>query len=346
MIYGANGYTGRLVANEAKRQGLAPVLAGRNADRVRALAFDLRLAWRAFDLGDATAAQDALADMQVVANCAGPFSATSRAMIDTCLAARTHYVDITGEIDVFVSAERRHADAKAAGIILCPGVGFDVIPTDCLAACLKQTLPDATHLALGFKGLASRSPGTARTSMEAAALGGRVRENGLIVTVPLADRTRNIDFGTGTRFAVAIPWGDVATAYFTTGIPNIETYVPTAHRSAVRMRHLNWMRPVFRVRPILAVLKHLAGRTNAGPSSRERLTGKTHVWGEARNDRGDVRTARVTTSNGYRLTVDGVLMAVRMLLARVPVGGYYTPTQLMGMRCVERLPGSSAIRIE
>ncbi len=346
MIYGANGYTGRLVAQEAKRQGLAPVLAGRNADPVRALAEELGLAWRAFDLRDSAAVRQAMADIRVVANCAGPFSATSRPMIDACLEAGTHYVDITGEIDVFVGAERRHAEAKSAGVVLCPGVGFDVIPTDCLAACLKQALPDATHLALGFKSVAARSPGTARTSMEAAALGGRVRENGAIVTVPLAKRTRDVDFGTGTKFAVAIPWGDIATAYFTTGIANIETYVPASRRSAARMRRLNWVRPLLRVRPFLALLKHMAGRANAGPTPKERLTGKTRVWGEVRNGRGEVRTARVTTSNGYRLTVDGVLMAVRTLLARAPAGGYYTPTQLMGPRCVERLPGSSAIRID
>jgi short subunit dehydrogenase-like uncharacterized protein len=346
MIYGANGYTGRLIAMEAKRQGLVPVLAGRSAAPVQALAADLGLPWRAFDLRDPTAAPRALADVRVVANCAGPFSATGRPMIDACLAAGTHYVDITGEIDVFVGAEHRHPDANASGIVLCPGVGFDVIPTDCVAACLKQALPDATHLALGFKGPASRSPGTARTSVEAAATGGRVRENGVIVTVPLADRTRNINFGDGTRFAVAIPWGDVATAYFTTGIANIETYVPASPRSAQRLRRSNWLRPLLRARPLLLLAQHVAGRANAGPSPEERSTGKMHVWGEARNGRDQVRTARLTTSNGYRLTVDGVLMAVRTLQARAPEGGYYTPTQLMGPRCVERLPGSSAIAIE
>src|SRR5437773_8855645 len=148
MIYGANGYTGRLIAEEAKRQDLAPVLAGRSARAIEALARELALPYRVFDLADGSAARAALADVAVVANCAGPFSATSERMIDACLATRTHYADITGEIAVFVDAQLRHDDARAAGIVICTGVGFDVIPTDCVAACLKEALPDATQLAL------------------------------------------------------------------------------------------------------------------------------------------------------------------------------------------------------
>ena len=346
MIYGANGYTGRLIAHEAKRQGLAPVLAGRNDSEIRALGNELALAWRAFDLTDASAMRHALADIGVVANCAGPFSATSAPMIAACLDSRTHYVDITGEIDVFLAAERQHAKARAAGIVICPGVGFDVIPTDCVAVCLLEALPDARFIALGFKGLAVQSPGTARTSVEGAVRGGRVRKDGAIITVPLAHRTRMIDFGSGPRLAMTIPWGDVATAYFSTGIPNVETYIAASPGAVARMRRMNWMRPLLRLSFLQALLKRSAANAHPGPSQKQRDADKTYVWGEVRNDRGETRTARLTTSNGYRLTVDGVLMAVRTLLTHTAEGGYCTPTQLMGPRCVERLPGCSAIRIE
>src|ERR1700730_18553565 len=185
MIYGANGYTGRLVALEAKRQGLRPVLAGRRAEAIAAQARELDLPARVFDLADRRAALAALAGVAVVAHCAGPFSATSAPMIAICLQNRTHYLDITGEIDVLVAAERQHAAAHAAGIVICPGVGFDVIPTDCIAAVLKEALPNATHLVLAFdvmKSLGkSLSPGTARTMAESFKLagkrGGRVRRD-------------------------------------------------------------------------------------------------------------------------------------------------------------------------
>src|SRR5215468_2000691 len=138
MIYGANGFTGRLVAVEARRQGLQPILAGRRSGPIESLVDDLGLLARVFDLDDARAAAAALADIAVVSHCAGPFSATSAQMIGACLTSRTHYLDITGELPVFLAAQRQHADARAAGIVICPGVGFDVMPTDCLAAVLKE----------------------------------------------------------------------------------------------------------------------------------------------------------------------------------------------------------------
>ena len=344
MIYGATGYTGRLVAQDAKRQGLSPILAGRG-ETVAALAAELGLPFAVFSLSDVAATRRALDGVSVVAHCAGPFAATSAPMIDACLLARTHYVDITGEIDVFVAAQGRHNEAQAAGIVVCPGVGFDVIPTDCVAACLIEALPDATHLALGFRGGGARSPGTARTSVESLRRGARVRRDGAIVVEPWGQRTRTIDFGMGLRLAVAIPWGDVATAYFTTGIANIEVFVPASPRSVARLRRLDRIRPVLGLPPVRALLGRLAARRNFGPSQKQRESEKTWVWGEARSDDGDVRVARLTTSNGYRLTVDGVLMAVRALLVRAPGGGYFTPSQLLGARCVERLPGCSAIAI-
>ena len=346
MLYGATGFTGRLIAQEAKRQGLSPILAGRS-EAVDALAAELALPSRVFSLSDVAETRRALDGVSLVAHCAGPFAATSAPMIDACLRARTNYADITGEIDVFLAAQSRHKAAQTAGIVLCPGVGFDVIPTDCVAACLVEALPDATHLALGFNGAGARSPGTARTSIESLRLGARVRRSGAIVAEPLGHRTRSIDFGTGTKLAVAIPWGDVATAYFTTGIANIEVYVAASPHSIARMRHLDRLRPLLRVPLVRSLLGRMAARNNPGPSQKQRDSDKTWIWGEARNDRGDVRTARLTTSNGYRLTVDGVLMAVRALLARPDgAGGYFTPTQLLGARCVERLPGCSAIVIE
>ena len=345
MIYGVTGYTGELVAREARRQGLAPMLGGRGP-RVTALAAELGLPSRTFRLDDPPATRRALDGVAVVANCAGPFAATLAPMVDACLAARTHYVDITGEIDVFVAAEAQRDAARAAGIVVCPGVGFDVIPTDCVAACLAEALPDATHLALGFKGLRAMSPGTARTSVEGVRHGARLRRNGAIVAEPLGKRTRTIDFGTGPRLAMAIGWGDVATAYFTTGIANIEVYVPASARTIARLRRLAWIRPLLSTRPLRAIAAAAAARRNPGPSAKERESERTWVWGEVTNARGGVRTARVVTSNGYRLTVDGLLMAVRALLARVPEGGYYTPSQLLGARSVERLPGCSAIAVQ
>jgi short subunit dehydrogenase-like uncharacterized protein len=348
MIYGANGYTGHLVAVEARRRDLMPVLAGRHAGPIEKLAAELGLPMRVFGIEDAPAAAAAIADMAVVANCAGPFAATSAPMIDACLRSRAHYLDITGEIDVFLAAQRRHADAQAAGIVICPGVGFDVIPTDCIAALLKEALPDATHLLLAFDARGPMSPGTARTMAQSPRLGqrgGRVRRDGLIEEVPLAHSSRRIEFAGGSAIAIAIPWGDLATAWFSTGIPNIETYAVVPRAAATASRVLNWLRPLLASTPGQMLLRGLANRAS-GPSEEQLRAGRSRLWGEVRNAAGQRCTAQLETANGYRLTADGTIMAVQYLLTNAPPGGYYTPSMLLGPRCVEQLPGSTSIRVE
>jgi short subunit dehydrogenase-like uncharacterized protein len=346
LIYGANGYTGKLVAQEAKRRRMTPILAARDERAVVALAEELDLPQRVFDLTDRAAISEALANVGIVVHCAGPFAATMKPMIDACLASRAHYLDVNSEIDAFVHAEREGARAKSAKIVVCPGVGFDVLPTDCLAACLKEALPDATHLALGFQGLKEMSPGTVRTSARELCRGGRVRENGTIVRIPLASRLREIDFGDGRKFAVAIPWGDVATAYFTTGIPNIEIYIASSLRAASKLRRLERMLPLLSLPLVAPLVERIAATSGDARQHGVSASAPTFVWGEARDAKGAIRSARMTTTQGYGLAVDSILSAVNVLMSQPPAGGYYTPSQLLGSRAIERLPGSSPIAIE
>ncbi len=226
LIYGANGYTGRMIAQLAAQHGHKPIIAGRG-ESVRVLAQELGLPCKVFDLADPVIAANALQDVVLVLHCAGPFSATAAPMIQACMDARAllpRY--ITGEISVFEYAHGRHMEARERGIVVCPGVGFDVIPTDCIAAALKEALPDANQLALGFDTTSSLSPGTAKSLVEGMALGGKIRRNGRIDTVSFGYKHRNIDFGFGPKSATTIPWGDVASAHYSTGIDNIETYIP------------------------------------------------------------------------------------------------------------------------
>src|SRR5581483_2299843 len=214
MIYGANGYTGRLIAHEAAKRGLKPMLAGRNRDAVDALAGELGLSRRVFDLADPIEVARNLDGVSVVLHCAGPFSRTAAPMLDACLAVNVHYLDITGEIDVFELCHRAHARAKHQGVVVLPGSGFDVVPTDCTAAMLKQRLPDAQSLVLAFEAGGGPSPGTAKTSVEGLRNGGRARIGGELRGVPLAWKTRAFVREDGkSRTAMTIPWGDVYTAF-------------------------------------------------------------------------------------------------------------------------------------
>jgi short subunit dehydrogenase-like uncharacterized protein len=343
MIYGATGYTGALIAREAAKRGLSPILAGRSAPKVTALATQLKLKSRVFDLTDSATIENGIRGVKIVLHCAGPFSSTAAPMMAACLKTGTHYLDITGEIGVFEDAAARDAAARTAGIVICPGVGFDVIPTDCIAAALKAALPDATHLALGFDSCSGLSPGTAKTSVEGLAAGGKVRREGTIVTVPLAFKTRRIDFGDGEKLAMTIPWGDVATAYYTTGIPNIEVYIAGAPGVIASARRANWIKGIFAWRWVQTMMKARIEKSLAGPSSEKRDEQPTFVWGEVTNARNDKRTARVKTANGYSLTVTGSLAVVEHLLGHTAEAGFTTPSRLMGSDLITRLPGSGPL---
>jgi short subunit dehydrogenase-like uncharacterized protein len=339
LIYGANGYTGRLIAAEALRQNLEPVLAGRNQESVAALAGELGLSWRAFGLDDAAALQRQCEDLPLVLNCAGPFSQTARPVLDACLAVRAHYLDITGEIDVFALCHQHHAQAAERGIVVAPGTGFDVVPTDCTAALLKQRLPDATHLVLGFEAGGGPSPGTAKTSVEGLAKGGRARIAGELVDVPLAWKSREFLRDGQPRSAMTIPWGDVYTAYISTGIPNIETYMAVPAATIRRVRRLRFIQPLLGLGPVQRWLKGRAGAT-PGPSAQRREQTGCHVWGEVRNAAGAQAHLALSAPNGYALTATASVGMVRALLSGgARPGGFHTPSQLMGADYVLSLPG-------
>lgn len=346
LLYGANGYTGELIAREAVARGMRPILAGRSKQKIGKLAAELNCPSAVFDLEDHTALVSTLTQVNAVLHCAGPFSRTASSMMQGCLATHVHYLDITGEIDVFELAASVHQKARRAGIVLCPGVGFDVVPTDSVAARLKQALPDATHLALGFDSRAGLSKGTAKTAIESAGKGSCVRIDGKLVTERLASRTRRIDFGAGEKLAVGIPWGDVSTAYYSTGIGNIEVYTATSQKSVHSMRRANWFRPLLRRRWIRELAKFSAERRVTPPDKTQRENNPTYVWGEARNAAGEVKTARLRTANGYSLTVQSSLGILSELLSRPCNPGFTTPSSLVGADFVSSLPGSSTIRID
>jgi len=346
LLYGANGYTGELIAREAVRRGMRPILAGRSKAKIERLAAELDCRCAVYDLDDHTALVASLANVGAVLHCAGPFSATARSMMQACLASHVHYLDITGEIAVFELAHSVHEKAQRSGIVLCPGVGFDVVPTDCVALKLKQALPDATHLALGFDSRSGFSKGTAKTMIEAVSEGSRVRRDGRIVEVPLASRTRRVDFGNGERLAVGIAWGDVSTAYYSTGIGNIEVFTATSAKAVARMRRANLLRPLLRRRWARTLLKYAIERRLQPPSAAQRDSNPSFVWGEVRNDAGTVVTARVVTANGYSLTVAASLAIMADVLEGRPPPGHATPGMLVGADFVSTLPGSSQIRLD
>ena len=261
-------------------------------------------------------------------------------MLEACLDVGAHYLDITGEIDVFALCHEHDAAARDKGVVVLPGSGFDVVPTDCLAAQLKRELPAATSLVLAFEAGGGPSPGTAKTSVEGLGKGGRARIGGVVKRVPLAWKTRTFERDGEQRFAMTIPWGDVYTAHVSTGIPDIEVYMGVPPATATRLRRLRLLGPLLGLGPVQAWLKKQVEKKVRGPSDNTR--GKTGcvVWGEARDGAGNELKRRLRTPNGYDITVTAALGIVQRLLGGpAPAGGYYTPSKLMGADYVLSLPG-------
>jgi short subunit dehydrogenase-like uncharacterized protein len=340
LLYGATGYTGRLIAEEAARRGMSLALGGRDAKRLEPIAKQLNLPMRIFALDDPAAIDRGLDGMRAVLHCAGPFTRTSAPMIEGCLRAKCHYLDITGEISVIEHAAQQDARAKAAGVTVMPAVGFDVVPSDCLARALADALPGATHLKLAFTALTDISPGTAKTMLEMFPQGGRVRIDGEIRVVPAAWKQRKVPFRTGSRQAITIPWGDVASAFYTTGIPNIETYIAVPAVQRFMMKAFRFAAPLFRVGFVATVFERLIDWTVRGPNDDRRRGSRTSFWGEVNNARGDSVTGTLETSGGYELTIHAALACLEQVLAgRAPVG-FQTPAGAFGKDFILRMPGS------
>jgi short subunit dehydrogenase-like uncharacterized protein len=339
ILYGANGYTGHCIAEEAVRRRLRPRLAGRNQTVLAELAAQCGLDHQAFALDDPAIIRESIRGAKVILNCAGPFSATARPLIDACLAERVHYLDITGEVDVIEAAAQLGEKAKAAGVILLPAVGFDVVPSDCLAKTLSEKLPDASRLHLALSAGGSPSPGTAKTMLEGAAQGGRARVNGRIERVPLAWKTREVPFRDGPRIAMTIPWGDVASAYYSTGIPDIEVYVATSPRQIATLRRWGWLMPGLAIGPVQSLAKRFIEKRIAGPSAASRERDGASLWGCVEDAQGRQVEGTLTTPNGYTLTVTTALAAVERLLQSPPRAGFLTPSLAFGANFITTFAG-------
>lgn len=329
MIYGATGYTGKLTAETAKAQGLDVVLAGRSAEKVAAIAKRLSLPHRAFGLDDPAVIDGAIADVDAVLHIAGPFSATSKPMADACLRKKKHYLDITGEISVFEALAARDAEARKAGIVLMPGVGFDVVPSDCLAAHMKRRMGDAVFLKISIQGLGGISRGTMKTMIEGIGKGTPVRKNGKIAAMPRPPRGKE-DFGAGPVATAGVGWGDVSTAYHTTGIPNIACFFATSPDMERMLSVPGFIQKFMAWGPMQRFLKSRVDRMPEGPNEEVRRTGRSILVGEARNAKGDIVRTRLTTPEGYALTaLTALKTAARVMAGDVPVG-FKTPGGAFG----------------
>lgn len=345
LLYGANGYTGELITRFAKENDLQPILAGRSQALVESMALKFGYPFRVFDVDDKPSLISALKEVKLVLNAAGPFQYTARQIVEACLETGTHYIDINGDVTVFEMIKEYDEAAKRAGIMLLPGAGFDVVPTDCLALHLKNQLPDANHLQIAFATLGGGlSHGTATTMVNRLGKPSEMRKDGKIIKVPLGKKGMWVDFivGDGTTkkiFVMTIPWGDVSTAYFSTGIPTIESSTGISRKVYYILKGqflFNWF---LRTKFFRNMAKRKINKRPAGPSDEQRSKSRSLVWGRVTNAAGKSVAHSFSGPDGYTMTMHACNIIVKRILEGDFKVGYQTPGTAYGVGLIKQIPG-------
>lgn len=340
LIYGSYGYTGQLIVELAVKEGMRPILAGRDEKKLRAQAEQYDLEYRAFSLDETDKLDSALLEVDAVLHCAGPFVLTFRQMAEACIRTKRHYVDISGEIEGFEALAKMTDEAKQADIMLLPGGGFDVVPTDCLAAHLKQRLPDATHLRLFLRGVgAGVSRGTAKSAIENMHRQGMIRKDGKLVQVPPVWKALMQDFGRGPVRVISVGWGDVSTAYYSTGIPNVETYLSFPQTMINLMYDMRTIGPLFYNRVAKNILKALMNLYPPGPSEARRMKAFATMIGEVKNAQGGRAVSRLRTREGYTFTAQATVEIMKRILNGHTKSGFQTPSLAYGADFILQFDG-------
>ncbi|MEW6701216.1 MAG: saccharopine dehydrogenase NADP-binding domain-containing protein, partial [Bacteroidota bacterium] len=331
MVYGANGYSAQLIIDELIGRGIKPVLAGRNESLVKQLAEKYDYDYKVFDIEDDEKIIAALEGVHTVLNCAGPFKYTAKDLIDGCLSSKTNYIDITGEIPALHLAFRQNEAAKKSGIVILPGAGFDVIPTDCLAKHLSELMPDAVHLKLGFlnkRGKISR--GTLLTTLESLAGVGIIRRNGVLLESDIGEFTIKVNTKNFLFRGVSIPWGDVYTSFYSTGIPNVEVYLGLPQLFVQFRALLRFVLKIFTIPTVKNFASNYIKKNFTGPTKMERDSTGTYVWGCVENAKGDMIEEVYQFMEGYNLTAIGASECAERVLKNSLHPGTYTPSLAFG----------------
>jgi len=330
LLYGATGYTGRLIVAEALRAGLRPILCGRRPEALAALGAETGLSHRVATLENPESLERALDGVGAVLHAAGPFADTAQPMLNACLRTGRHYLDITGELMVIEALAARGGEARRRGIMVMPGVGFDVVPSDCLAAHVAARLPSATRLVLAIRGLALSTRGSARTLIRFAALDRTVRRDGQLARVPAGSLERQFDFGDGPERCLNVGWGDVATAWFTTGIPNIEVYFDALPMREAMLASSRTAGRILQLPVWQAWLNAAAAWLPEGPTVEQRAQSEMRLVAEATDPAGRCARARLRTPEAYTCTAATAVAVARRVVAGDVETGFQTPARVYG----------------
>lgn len=320
MIYGASGYTGRMVAEHAKANGTALVLAGRSQPPLAKLALDLDVEYRAFALDDATAIDRNLLDISVLLNCAGPFLRTAKPLMEAAIRNGVHYLDTAAELDSYRLAEQLDVEAKTAGVMLMPGGGGSVAMLGSLAGYAVAKVQDPLGIKIAMHVSGGLSRGSAISATENMTTETFARLDGALV--PVSNKLQKFDFGQGAvdSFQVTLP--DLITIWRTTGVPNIETFIHVTGNGFPQGD--------------LSLLPD-------GPTEDERSVNRYKAVVEVTDAQGKVIRSLLDTVNGYTFTAMAAAEAGRRVLRGEARAGFQAPAGVFGNGFAETIADTTII---
>ncbi|MFA7227399.1 MAG: saccharopine dehydrogenase NADP-binding domain-containing protein [Melioribacteraceae bacterium] len=336
MVYGANGYSAQLIIEELIARKINPVLAGRNKEEVSSLAQKYNLEFKIFDLSDEKEILVSLEGIHTLINCAGPFKYTAKELMEACLQSKTNYLDITGEMPVMHLAFSMIDNAREKGVVIMPGVGFDIIPTDCLAKRLSERMPDADNLKLGFlnkRGKISR--GTMITTLEFLGGTGKIRRNGRVIDSKIGEFRVKFKRGNFSFKGISIPWGDVYSSYHSTGIKNAEVYLALPGVIIKLRTILLFALRLLKIDSVKNIVKNYIGKNLTGPAKGERDSAETYIWGRVESKDGRKIEEIYRVMEGYTLTAKGAAECSERVLNNEVCPGTYTPSLAFGSGFLE-----------
>lgn len=344
LLYGAYGFTGQLIAERAFRESLPPpTLAGRSATRLEPLARRYSFPFSVFSLDDRAELRHHLEGYKLVVLAAGPFTRTAKQVMEACLEVGCDYLDITGEIQVFEYLYSLHERALRRGITMVSGMGFDCVPTDCLAKEVCDLLPKVSALELCVYGVGKPSGGTVASLLGVFKDRGFLkRKEDRLVSIPWGEGGRWFELGRKTLWAIPVPLADLVSARRSTGVTTITTYaaLPPAYATFFR-----WLSPLLRLGVklpgVLSLLQSGARVFSTPPSAEERQHTESWVLARAQGEGSEV-TRVLRTLEGYEFTAEAVVKGVKEFLTRresIPPGAL-TPAQALGKEFVYTIPGT------
>lgn len=315
MIFGATGYTGSMIAGHALEAGLQIIIAGRDREKLVAMASKLGVGFRVLSLDDPDTIDAALKEVDVLINCAGPFIHTARPLMKAAIRQRVHYLDVAAELESYRLADAFDEAAAAAGVMLLPGCGGSVAMLGCLAALAADSIKNPARILLALHVTGQMSRGSAISAAENSSVECLIRRNGCLVRRETTE-LQNFDFGKGPLACFPVTLPDVITVWKATAIPDIETFV---HVSGGGFPEGN-----------LADLPD-------GPTAEEREVSRYQAVAEALNAEGETLRLVLDTVNGYSFTALAAVEAGRRVLAGECLPGFQTPAVLFGKYFAETI---------